>query len=198
MLQQSITKTDLVKQEAFIAEWKKDNDWRDDVVVNANKARWNFPIVSGKPKKPSAPVFMSKPVKKTVNQTRITQDELQAKLLAQQAGNIDPDYYYYIFKGRYARKLHRPYSKTDDIEINQHAKFYGVYAFPQGKNWRERILNLLETYEFIDVDKFLEQHTKVCRYTILPEARKLELHGKVKLVRSFRHGQPIKFVERMA
>ena len=59
MLRQSITKTDLAKQEAEIEAWKKANNWQEKEVVNANKTQWNLPVVSSKPK--AEPVTTPKP-----------------------------------------------------------------------------------------------------------------------------------------
>lgn len=55
MLRQSITKTDLAKQEAEIEAWKKANNWQEKEVVNANKTQWNLPFVSSKPKAEPTP-----------------------------------------------------------------------------------------------------------------------------------------------
>lgn len=193
MLIQSDTKTNLARQEAIIAKWKKQNGWKDTAIVNANPKSTPFVISSNKSKsasqakQKSEPIHVNRPKLET-NQQK--QTEYLEKYNAQVAGNLDTDYYYFVCDGK-ARRRKRKLSTPKPLAYQP---FTGEYGELQGTNLKQRLINLLENHDYIDVDSLIKEHD-LNRQALLQEAKSLEKSEMLKIIK---HGKAVAYLERVA
>lgn len=186
MLKESNTRTDLVKQEAMIAEWKAENGITDTPVVNSNTIP-AFTINSSKPK--AEPIHQLRPAKNDINHAK--QAEYAEKLKAQQAGNLDPVYYYSILDGNKIKRTKRQPRKV--IVDSSYQRFKGKYGKLKGSNTGNQILWVLGEHDYIDVDKLVNEH-KFNRQTFLNTAKWLEKAGLLKMIKD---GSKVVYMERV-
>lgn len=214
MLRLSDVKTDLVKQEAMIAEWKKSNNWQPSDITpktgleKQKEANSNQHFFTGTTEKAQASEkrqadfkalnkdldklkrkITRPPSENTANARKAQQEEYREKYNAQKAGNPNPVYYYSIFQG----KVKQQKRKTPLPSPSKYSKFTGKYTTQKGDNPARLIMRLLEQHEYIDVDSLVSQ-LNFNRQAFLVHAKKLEKLGLLTMVKN---GLTVAYLERV-
>lgn len=176
MILRATPKTELKKQEAKIAEWKKENSVTDTPVANSSKPNPD-------------PMHQLRPKKNETNYKK--QAEYAEKYKAQQAGDLDPDYYYFLADGNKIRRNKRQPRKF--IVDSSYQRFKGKYGTLKGSNTGNQLLWILGEHDYIDVDKLVNEH-KFNRRTLLNTAKWLEKAGLLKMIKD---GGKVVYMERV-